>query len=128
MLKLIADHMENGFLDNIIDMFKHDKTLYLLLGELLADERSRVRIGVVALVETLQTEDNEHIIDAIPNVSKLLKDPNPTIRGDAAYLLGLIGHRNALKFLNDAVFDHNELVRDTVLEAIAELEKDDIAG
>ncbi len=125
---MIADHMENGFLDNIIDMFKHDKNLYPLLGELLADERSRVRIGVVALVETLQDEDREHIIAAIPNIAKLLKDSNPTIRGDAAYLLGIIGHRNALKFLNEAVFDHNALVRDTVLESIAELEKEDLTG
>ncbi len=128
MLKMIADHMENGFLDNIVDMFKHDKSLYPLIGELLGDERSRVRIGVVALVETLQEEDNEHVITAIPNIAKLLKDSNPTIRGDAAYLLGIIGHKNALKYLNDAVFDHNELVRETVLEAIAELEKEEITG
>lgn len=123
MVKLIADHMESGFLDNIIDMFKHDKSLYPLLGDLLADERSRVRIGVVALVETLQEEDRENVIKAIPSIAKLLKDPNPTIRGDAAYLLGIIGHRNALKFLNDAVFDHNELVRTTILESIEELEQ-----
>ena len=128
MLKLIADHMENGFLDNIIDMFKHDKSLYPLIGELLADERSRVRIGVVALVETLQEDNKEHIIDTIPHIAKLLKDSNPTIRGDAAYLLGIIGHRNALTYLNDAVFDHNELVRDTVLEAIDELEKENITS
>jgi len=114
--------MENGFLDNIIDMFRHDKSLYHLIGDLLADERSRVRIGVVALVESLQAEDSKHIIEAIPSVAKLLKDENPTIRGDAAYLLGIIGHSNALPYLNDAVFDHNELVRNTILEAIDELE------
>jgi HEAT repeat protein len=122
MIKLIADHMENGFLDNIIDMFKHDKSLYKLIGGLLADERSRVRIGVVALVETLQTEDRDYIIEAIPNIANLLKDENPTIRGDAAFLLGIIGHSSALTYLNDAVFDHNELVRNTILEAIEELE------
>ncbi len=126
MLKLIADHMENGFLDNIIDMFKHDKSLYSLIGDLLADERSRVRIGVVALVETLQEEDSEHIIETIPNIAKLLKDKNPTIRGDAAYLLGIIGHNSAIAYLNDAVFDHNELVRNTILEAIEELENSKI--
>lgn len=115
--------MEDGFLDNIIDMFKHDKSLYPLLGDLLADERSRVRIGVVALVETLQEDDRENVVKAIPYIAKLLKDPNPTIRGDAAYLLGIIGHRDALNFLNEAVFDHNELVRTTILESIEELEQ-----
>jgi HEAT repeat protein len=126
MLKLIADHMENGFLDNIIDMFKNDKSLYKLIGALLADERSRVRIGTVALVETLQTDDKEHIIEAIPDIAKLLKDENPTIRGDAAYMLGIIGHSSAITYLNDAVFDHNALVRNTILEAIEELENSNL--
>jgi len=54
MKKMIADYMENGFIGNIVDMFKHDKTLYLLIGELMSDERSRVRIGTVALVEILK--------------------------------------------------------------------------
>jgi hypothetical protein len=26
--KMIADYMEGGLLDNIVDMFKHDKGLY----------------------------------------------------------------------------------------------------
>ena len=50
---MIADYMEKGFLENIIDMFKHDKTLYLFIGELMTDERVRVRLGMSALVETL---------------------------------------------------------------------------
>jgi hypothetical protein len=121
MLKLIADHMENGFLENIVDMFKHDKTLYSLLGDLLGDERSRVRIGTVALVETLKAEDRSNIVEAIPGIAKLLKDPNPTIRGDAAYLLGIIGHKDALLFLEDASSDENEAVREAVKEAIEEI-------
>jgi len=43
-LRMIADHMENGFLENIIDMFRHDTTLYSLVGELIQDERVRVRL------------------------------------------------------------------------------------
>ncbi len=115
---MIADYMENGFLENIIDMFKHDKSYYLMIGDLLSDERSRVRIGVVALVETLKTEDIDNIVLAIPGIAKLLKDTSATIRGDAAYLLGIIGHKDALSFLEDAFHDENELVRETVKEAI----------
>ncbi len=121
MLKLIADHMENGFLENIIDMFKHDKSLYSLLGDLLGDERSRVRIGTVALVETLQTEDRSNVIKAIPGIAMLLGDPHPTIRGDAAYLLGIIGHKDALRFLEEALFDKNDAVREAVQEAIEDI-------
>lgn len=113
--------MEDGFLENIVDMFKHDKSLYSLLGNLLGDERSRVRIGTIALVETLQEEDRDNIIEAIPGIAGLLKDPHPTIRGDAAYLLSIIGHRDALPFLESASSDDNEAVREAVHEAIEEI-------
>ena len=49
MKKMIADYMENGLLDNIIDMFKRDDSLYAYVGDLLTDERMRVRIGITAL-------------------------------------------------------------------------------
>jgi hypothetical protein len=34
-LKMIADYMEKGFLENIIDMFKNDKSYYPFIGNLL---------------------------------------------------------------------------------------------
>ena len=123
MLKMIADYMENGFLDNIVDMFKRDKSLYLLIGNLIGDERSRVRIGTVALVETLKAEDGNNLTSAITGIAEFLKTPNATIRGDAAYLLGIIGHRDALPFLKDNTNDDNELVRETVEEAIEEIKE-----
>jgi HEAT repeat protein len=121
MLSMIADHMENGFLENIIDMFKHDNSLYPLLGDLLGDERIRVRIGTVALVETLREEKVEHLQSAIPAIAQCLKDSNATIRGDAAYLLGIVGHRNALPFLREASDDEHLMVRKTAIEAIEEI-------
>jgi len=69
---MIADYMEKGFLENIIDMFRHDKSLYPLIGDLLNDERMRVRLGVSALVETLAEEDRGHISAAIPGIVDLL--------------------------------------------------------
>jgi len=121
--KLITDYMENGFLDNIVDMFKHDEKLFPLIGEMLEDERSRVRIGTVALVETLLSEDPGNILNALPGVAKVLNHPNPTIRGDAAYLLGIIGHADALPYLTGALNDENRLVRETVIEAMEAIQK-----
>jgi HEAT repeat protein len=126
-LKMIADYMENGFLENIVDMFKHDKSCYPFIGNLLGDERMGVRIGTVALVETLKTEDVDNVLLAIPGIAKLLRDSNATIRGDAAYLLGIIGHEDALPFLEDFNNDENELVRETVQEAIVEINKESSA-
>lgn len=119
---MIADYMENGFLDNIIDMFKHDKNLYEYIGDLITDERMRVRIGVTALVETLKKEDPENVIKAIPFILPLLKNQNPLPRGDAAYLLGMIGHIDAIPFLKEVVKDEDVNVRTIAKEAIEEIE------
>jgi hypothetical protein len=122
MKAMIADYMEKGFLENIIDMFKHDRGLYTLIGELMKDGRMRVRLGVSALVEALAKEDTENISGAIHGIAGLLKDENPTLRGDAAYLLGVTGLRDAVPFLVNASEDENASVREIVREAIEEIE------
>ncbi len=88
---MILDYMQKGFLENIIDMFKHDKNLYPLIVDMIKDERIRVRIGAIALVEDLLKTSKKELTEIIPAISALLNDPNPTIKGDAAYLLEIIG-------------------------------------
>ena len=119
----IAEYMENGFLENIIDMFKHDASLYMMVGDLMRDERMRVRIGVTALVEDLSKSDPDHIHMAIPGIAGLLKDTRPTVRGDAAYLLGIIGHRDALVYLAEVMEDEEPGVREVVRESTEEIQK-----
>lgn len=120
-IRMIADYMENGYLENIIDMFKHDIEYYQHIGTLLGDERMGVRIGTFALVENLVDVKNNNLPASIPGLALLLKDPNITIRGDAAHLLGIIGHRDALPYLEIALNDENVLVRENVTEAIEEI-------
>ena len=119
---MIADYMEKGFLDNIIDMFKHDSSLYAYIGNLMTDERLVVRIGILALVETLKTENPENLSKAMPSVIPLLKDQNPFVKGDAAYLLGIIGHIDAIPFLEEIIKDEDANVRIIAKEAIEEIE------
>ncbi len=118
MKKMIADYMENGFLENIIAMFKEDRNLYPIIGDLLGDDRSRVRLGATALVETLTAEAPDNLPAALPGIAACLKNTNPTIRGDAANVLGIIRHNDALPFLSEAADDKNEMVRDIVKESI----------
>lgn len=118
--------MENGFLDNIIDMFRRDRELYRYIGDLMGDERSRVRIGTVALVELLKEEDEGHVIASIPLIARQLKHENPTIRGDTAYVLGIIGHRDALPYLLGAGDDDNEMVASAVREAVETINGDGV--
>ena len=120
-IKMIADHMENGFLENIIDMFKHDISYYPFIGTLMSDERMQVRIGTFALVETLIEQDMANVVKAVPGIVPLLKDPNATIRGDAAHLLGVIGHKDAVPFLMGAADDENSMVRENVKDALDEI-------
>jgi vesicle coat complex subunit len=124
---MIADYMEKGFLDNIVDMFRHDRSLYSIIGDLLADERSRVRIGTVALVETLKEQEMDAVVSAIPSIAGALSDTNPTIRGDAAYLLGIIGHSDGIPYLQKALKDENPLVREAARDALEDIRRADQA-
>lgn len=123
MKDMIADYMENGFLDNIIDMFKYDRNLFSFLPHLMADERTKVRLGTVALVEVLKEKYPAEIINAIPQIADLLKSLNPTIRADAAYLLGIIGDKSCLPYLILALSDEHALVREIAKEACYEVQK-----
>jgi hypothetical protein len=123
MKTMIADYMEKGFLDNIIDVFKHDNSFYAYIGDLMADERIGVRIGISALIETLKVEDPENIPKAISYILPLLKNQNPVSRSDAAYLLGIIGRSDTIPFLEEIVKDEDEdeNVRIIAKEAIEEI-------
>jgi len=117
--KMIADYMEGGCLDNIIDMFKHDKSLYEYVGYLMTDERMRVRIGATALMETLR--ESESVEKAVPYILPLLKDEDPVTRGDAAYLLGIIGAKDTIPFLEEMLNDKDSNVSLIAKEAIDDI-------
>ena len=123
MKKMVADYMEKGCLDNIIDMYKHDESLYEYVADLLKDERMRVRIGIIALIEALQKEEPEKVKKVLSSILPLLKDENAVIRGDAAYLLGIIGDKDAIPFLEEIAKDEDADVRLIVKEAIDDIRR-----
>lgn len=119
--QMVLDHMELGLLENIIDMFRADTSLFPLIIDMLQDERMRVRLGATALVEELQVTHPAQLVEQIPSLGELLKFQSPTVRGDAAYVLGLLKNDKALPYLEAASEDENESVREIVLEAIADI-------
>jgi hypothetical protein len=121
MQKMIADSMENGLLDNIVDMFKYDKSLYDYLPGLVTDERMRVRIGTIALLETLATEDAGNIDKATWALLPLLKSGSPLVAGDVAYILGLIGNLETIPFLEEIAASEDPDVRTIVQEAVEDI-------
>ncbi len=120
---MIADYMERGFLDNIIDMFKHDSALYALIGTLIQDERVRVRIGITALMEEMKVKDGGNILLALPPLLPLVDHSDPIVRGDAANLIGIIGEKEALPFIERLLADEDPHVRLITREAIAEIKQ-----
>lgn len=115
---MILDHMEKGFLENIIDMFRHDESLFPLIIDMIKDERMRVRLGATALVEEMVRLKPEPLVKLIPAIAGFLKDENPAVRGDGANLLGIIRHTDALPFLANAQNDEDPNVQEIVRDAM----------
>lgn len=121
MKAMLIDYMGRGFLDNIIAMFKQDSTVYRFIGDMLGQENLHVRLGTFALVEELSKDHKEHLREAVPGLIGLLKHDNPTIRGDAASLLGTIRDRTARAALESCLQDTHAGVREAAKEALADI-------
>ena len=123
MRDMLIDYMGKGFLDNIIALFKQDQSLYPFIADMLGQENLRVRLGATALVEELSKGHREELAAAVPGVIGLLNHENPTIRGDAASVLGIIGHDSARKALEASLGDAHSRVREAARDALEEIKK-----
>ncbi len=122
MRSMLIEYMGKGFLDNIIALFKQDGALCRFVADLLGDENMRVRLGTVALVEELAAgEHRRELAAAVPGLIGLLRHENPTIRGDAAAVLGTIGDPSARAALEECLKDNHPGVRDAAQEALREI-------
>jgi hypothetical protein len=104
-------------------MFRHDSTLYPLIGTLIQDQRVRVRIGVTALLEELKVKDRGNVSQALPGLLPLIDHENPVVRGDVSNLVGIIGEKEAVPFLEKLLADEDPDVRLISREAIEEIRR-----
>jgi HEAT repeat protein len=89
---------------------------------MLGDENLRVRLGATALVEELVGNHQEELRAAVPGIIELLKHENPTIRGDAASVLGIIKDPSAIDALRACLHDVHPGVREVTRDALSEIE------
>ncbi len=121
MRSMLVDYMGRGFLDNIIALFRQDASLYRFIADMLGNDNIRVRLGATALVEELAGERRNELRVAVPGLVALLGHDNPTIRGDAAFVLGIIGDRGAKEALQASLKDRHAGVREAAREALEEI-------
>jgi len=118
MRSMLVDYMGRGFLDNIIALFRQDASLYRFIADMLGNDNIRVRLGATALVEALAGERRKELGAAVPGLVALLGHDNATIRGDAAFVLGIIGDEGAKEALQTSLTDSHAGVREAAREAL----------
>ena len=121
MKVMLVEYMGRGFLDNIIALFKQDSSLCRFIPHMLGDENLRVRLGTVALVEELVTDHANELRAAVPGLIELLNHDNPTVRGDAASVLGTIKDGSARAALEACLKDSHAGVREAARDALADI-------
>ena len=121
MKAMLIEYMGKGFLDNIIAMFRQDRSLFRFVADMLGAGDLRVRLGTVALVEELAAEHGSELRAAVPGLIELLNHGNPTVRGDAASVLGTIKDRSARAALEACLQDSHPGVREAARDALADI-------
>jgi HEAT repeat protein len=116
---MLADGLADGLLENVLALLRQEPHQAPLLAGLVADERVRVRIGAVAAVEALQEEANGGLTALADALVPHLTSDGATLRGDAAYLLGLVGEERHLDRLTPLLNDPHPDVVVLVEEAVA---------
>lgn len=121
MKQMLVEYMEKGFLENIVALFKTDAALYEFIPGMLNDGNMRVRLGTAALVEELAGAHSTELRTIVPGLTALLAHDNPNVRGDAAYVLGIIRDPSAAVALRAALNDENPGVRESAQCALEEI-------
>ena len=122
MRAMLIEYMGKGFLENIIALMKQDMSAIRFIPGLLGDDAILVRLGATALVEELAKDHRPALSGAVPGLIALLGHENPTIRGDAANALGIIGDRSVLPALRKLQNDGNPSVREIAQDAVKDIE------
>jgi len=121
---MLIEYMGRGFLENIVALMKQDPTAVRFIPDLISDDNIMVRLGATALVEELAKDHRKILGGAVPGLVKLLVYENPTIRGDAANVLGVIRDRSALEALWNLRTDKHPTVREIVQDILQEIERE----
>ncbi|HEB50199.1 MAG TPA: HEAT repeat domain-containing protein [Desulfobulbus sp.] len=119
LLRVIADFLDMGYVENIVAMFKQEPRYYRWTGQLLQDERFAVRLGISVLFEYLVQERPHEVGLAVPSLAEALESDLARVRGEAVSVLGIIGTPEALAHVRTMVNDPDPQVTEVVRDILA---------
>lgn len=115
--------LKEGHLEKVMAMIRHEKDKAPLLGRLIGYPSFNTRLGTLVILEDLFQEDPESARKAVPGLVEALDDPEPSIRGDAATALGIVGDASAIPLLEKLLDDEYEDVREVAQDAISQIKE-----
>jgi len=114
----IASRLQKGEAEAIAREALEDERIAALLAGLAFDPDFGLRIGAVVTLEEIMALDPGAALPALPHVLEKLKAPDKRDRGDAAYLLGVLGDESVIKYLESLLEEEDTFLRETAQEAI----------
>lgn len=120
--KMLFEYLDSGYLENIVTFFEHEPTQLSLIPMMLSDERLRLKLGAIAILEELKERKPASLKTIVPSLIGLLDSPDKNIRGNAVYALEIIGDISAKPALLEALHKEQDAeVRDFIEDAIRSL-------
>lgn len=120
--KLLGDDLAINDTDKVTTLFQYNITLYETVGPLIKDERMMVRVALNVVMDDLIETRPDDVHLALASLIPLFKDESPTVRGDVADLIGMIGDKSQIAVLEPLLKDPHPQVVEMVKESIEALE------
>jgi glutaredoxin len=120
--------IKEGDAERLAGMMVAESDLYSGALELLSDPDWSVRMGMMVVLEGVAERSPDLVRNAYPLLLKLLDHEDRNQRGDAAYLLGLIGDASVPEHLEMLLNDENPEVAEAAREAVEQIKERETLG
>ena len=120
--------IKEGDAERLAGMMVAESNLYSGALELLSDPDWSVRMGMMVVLEEVAERSPDLVRSGYPYLLKLLDHEDRNQRGDAAYLLGLIGDASVLETLEMLLNDEDPEVAEVCQEAVEQIKEREATG
>lgn len=116
---LYASLLKDGKSDKVVAAINNDENIITHVARLISDPDITVRIGTIVVFEDLYNMSPQKVSKGLPVIiEEYLQNESVVIKGDAAYLLGIIGDQSVIKYLTPLTRHKNIHLREIIEEAV----------